>query len=180
MSVAKQVSDLSVLVLEENDYTVSVVKSLLRPLGVKQIFGACRIADALCVLQNESVDLAVMEYRLDGMSGPEFVRMIRTAQRCNVPQLPIVMLSGFTARRQIEEARDAGVNEVLCKPVSAESLSARLLTKLHAPRPYMRSAGFASAHRLRHNAGNYDGPNRRITDCGTVAPDGPATGFHYV
>jgi two-component system chemotaxis response regulator CheY len=55
-----------------------------------------------------------------------------------LPDIPIIMLSAHGERWRIVEAAKLGVNEFLCKPVSAKSLFDRLLSILLKPRASAR------------------------------------------
>ncbi|MGE5505990.1 MAG: cyclic nucleotide-binding domain-containing protein, partial [Actinomycetota bacterium] len=65
----------------------------------------------------------------------------------------IVMVSAESEMETVITARNAGINEYLVKPVSAESLFRRLRSVLVNPRPFVKS-------------GVYVGPCRRIADRG--------------
>ena len=51
-----------------------------------------------------------------------------------MPDIPIIMLSAHGERWRVVEAAKLGVNEFLCKPVSAKSLLDRLISILLKPR----------------------------------------------
>ncbi len=51
-----------------------------------------------------------------------------------MPDIPIIMLTAHGERWRIIESARLGVNEFLCKPVSAKSLLDRLLSILLRPR----------------------------------------------
>jgi CheY-like chemotaxis protein len=60
------------------------------------------------------------------LDGLDFVRLVRIAKDTPNPYIPIIMLSGYTEHRRVTEARDAGVNEYLAKPISAKSIYQRI------------------------------------------------------
>jgi len=51
-----------------------------------------------------------------------------------VPDIPIIMLTAHGERWRIVESLKIGVNEFLCKPVSAKALLDRLISILLKPR----------------------------------------------
>jgi two-component system, chemotaxis family, chemotaxis protein CheY len=51
-----------------------------------------------------------------------------------MPDIPIIMLTGHGERRRVLQTIRLGVNEVLCKPVSAKALFDRLISILLKPR----------------------------------------------
>ena len=90
----------------------------------------------------------ILDWEMPLLNGPEFVRIVRSPGVFPMPDIPIIMLSGYGERWRIIEAVRLGVNEFLCKPVSAKSLFERLISIVVKPRP--------SVH-----MGNYHGPEPR-------------------
>ena len=62
-----------------------------------------------------------------------------------VPDVPIIMLSGYGERWRVIEAVRLGVNEYLVKPVSAKALYDRLVTITMQPRPTVQFAATITA-----------------------------------
>jgi DNA-binding response OmpR family regulator len=72
------------------------------------------------------------------------------------------MLSGYTEYRRVTEARDAGVNEFLAKPISAKALYQRFASIIDNPRPFIRTKHYFGPDRRRQNLGPPRGtPERR-------------------
>ena len=59
--------------------------------------------------------------------------------------MPIFLLTAHSRRQSIVEARDAGVAEILVKPVTAKDLLARIETIIYNPRPFVDVAGLFRA-----------------------------------
>ena len=79
--------------------------------------------------------------------------------------LPIIMVTGHTERRRIEAARDAGVTELLAKPITAAGLFQRIEEIVHRPRPFVRTANyFGPCRRRRANRQPSTGPWRQGDD----------------
>jgi two-component system chemotaxis response regulator CheY len=76
----------------------------------------------------------VLDWEMPLLNGPELVRIVRSPGVFPLPDIPIIMLSAHGERWRILEAAKLGVNEFLCKPVSAKSLFDRLLSILLKPR----------------------------------------------
>jgi two-component system chemotaxis response regulator CheY len=53
------------------------------------------------------------------LSGPELVRIVRSPGVFPMPDIPIILLTTHGERWRILQSMKLGVNEVLCKPVSA-------------------------------------------------------------
>jgi DNA-binding response OmpR family regulator len=74
------------------------------------------------------------------------------------------MVTGHTERRRIEVARDAGVNEILAKPVTPAGLFHRIDEIVKRPRPFVRTNDYAGPCRRRRRDSAYQGPWRRSAD----------------
>ena len=74
------------------------------------------------------------------------------------------MLSGFTEYRRVVEARDAGVNEFLAKPISAKALYQRFASIIDNPRPFIRTQDYFGPDRRRQNMGPPRGCAERRAD----------------
>ena len=49
------------------------------------------------------------------------------------------MLTGHTHIDQVRQARDAGINEFIAKPVSVKTMMQRLISVIEHPRPFVRT-----------------------------------------
>ncbi len=87
--------------------------------------------------------------------------MIRTDPQTPNPFVPVIMLTGHTHIDQVRQARDAGVNEFIAKPVSVKTMMQRLVSVIESPRPYVRTKVYFGPCRRRRGADEYRGPERR-------------------
>jgi CheY-like chemotaxis protein len=72
------------------------------------------------------------------IDGGEFMRIVRSPLTFPLPAVPVIMLTGHVEREKVVEAVRLGVNEFLCKPVSAKALYERILTIRVKPREMVR------------------------------------------
>jgi DNA-binding response OmpR family regulator len=72
------------------------------------------------------------------------------------------MLTGHTSLDHVRQARDAGVNEFIAKPVSVKTMMSRLVAVIEHPRPYVRTTGYFGPCRRRSSVAEYQGSERRI------------------
>ncbi len=141
-------TDISFLIVEDNAFMRQIVKRILAALGAKKIKEAEDGADALKSLRTFSPDIIITDWVMDPIDGIEMTRMIRTANDSKNPFVPIIMLTAHSELARIIEARDAGINEIVVKPVSVKALFGRIQMVIERPRPYVR-------------VGDYFGPDRR-------------------
>ena len=143
-----QLQQLRVLVVDDNAFMRKMVRSLLTNIGVKKVFEANDGIGGLEVIREQSPDVVVLDWEMPLLNGPEFVRIVRSPGVFPLPDIPIIMLTAYGERRRIVEAVRIGVNEFLCKPVSAKALMDRLVSILAKPRASVR-------------VGDYYGPEPR-------------------
>ena len=136
------------LIVDDNAFMRTIVKRILSALNAKEVREAEDGADALKVLQTYGPDIIITDWVMDPIDGIEMVRMIRNNQDSKNPFVPVIMLTAHSEYARIIEARDAGVNEVVVKPVSVKALFSRVQMVIEKPRPYVK-------------VGDYFGPDRR-------------------
>lgn len=83
------------------------------------------------------------------LSGIEFVHRLRSAKSSPTPFIPVLMLMDHARVSEITKARDAGVNEIVLKPLEAKNFCERIIAMVDAPRLYV-------------TASTYHGPCRRL------------------
>lgn len=174
MAKKYDLSEMCVLVVDDNSYMISIVKTLLRAFGILKIREATDAAVALEELKTAQVDVIILDCAMPTFDGIEFTRMVRTAQDSANPYVPIIMLTAYTERFRIEEARDAGVTEILRKPISAFDLYLRLIEIIERPRSFVKTNAFFGPDRRRRPSDTYSGAKRRALDedAGEPAADG--------
>ncbi len=128
------ISSLSVMVVDDNAYMRKIVRSLLGNIGVKNIHEAGDGIQALELLRAIAPDIVILDWEMPLLNGPELVRIVRSPGVFPTPDVPIIMLSGYGERWRVIEAVRLGVNEFLCKPVSAKALQDRIMAIVFKPR----------------------------------------------
>jgi CheY-like chemotaxis protein len=154
---------LKILVVDDNAHMRKLVVTILQAFGAVQIFEAADGERALVLLRDANPDVIILDWMMEGMSGLDFAREIRTSPNTPNPFVPIIMLTGHTAIDHVRQARDAGVNEFLAKPVSVKAILTRLIAVIEHPRPYVRTKAYFGPCRRRRSPEEYHGPERRAT-----------------
>ncbi len=157
--------ELKVLLVDDNDHMRTIVGTILKGIGVTSVREAQDGSEALEALRSWPADLAIVDFRMDPMDGVDFTRLVRNAADSRNPFLPIIMMTGFADRPRVEEARDAGVTELIVKPVTARAIIDRLNAVVYRPRPFVRTA-------------DYFGPRRRGID--DVALDAASSSVAHI
>jgi two-component system, chemotaxis family, chemotaxis protein CheY len=152
---------LRVLVVDDNVHMRKLVVAILQAFGVVQVYEAEGGERAWTILRESNPDVVVLDWVMEGMSGLDLIQMIRTNAATPNPFVPVIMLTGHTSMDHVRQARDAGVNEFIAKPVSVKTMMSRLVAVIEHPRPYVRTNGYFGPCRRRRGAEEYRGPERR-------------------
>jgi two-component system chemotaxis response regulator CheY len=150
----------TVLVLDDNRFQQQVLRMILMGLGVKNVATAKDVDEALQILSEQKFDLVVADYRLGGKSGADFTRLVRGA-RAGDRFIPIIACTSDTMPEVIRELRDAGADEILGKPVSAQAVAAKIDAVINARRRFVSSSDFFGPDRRRQSRGPAAGVERR-------------------
>lgn len=140
-----------VMLLETNGGMRVLLRSVLAGFGCDEVsaYGSARAA--LDELHYVRPDLAVVDDEVDGGSGLAFVEELRRLDDPALRATPVVMLTGRPSVARIRTFVNAGVDEVLAKPVRPDALYERIDATARRPRPYVE-------------IGDFYGPDRRRAD----------------
>jgi CheY-like chemotaxis protein len=154
---------LKTLVVDDNVHMRKLVVTILQAFGCTQIQEAESGEKAWALMRESNPDVIVLDWMMEGLSGIDLVKMIRTDQQTPNPFVPVIMLSGHTHLNRVQEARDAGVNEFIAKPVSVKTMMQRLMVVIENPRPFVRTKSYFGPCRRRRGDAEYKGPERRAS-----------------
>ncbi len=118
MAASESLRGLRVLIVEDNPTNAAILQHYTQAWGMKPIC-VDRAEKALALLHNTTVDLALIDWKLPGMSGPELAHQLRENL---LPTQPLVLLTSMTANDVSSTARSAGFNAYLSKPVRRDEL----------------------------------------------------------
>jgi CheY-like chemotaxis protein len=137
---------------------------MLRSMGITLIREASDGAEALEIVRDWRPDVIILDLMMETIDGIEFTKLIRRGVDSPHPYVPIIMMTGHTDRRRVIEARDAGVNEFVAKPLTARALIDRLKSVINNERGWVKSANYVGPDRRRKVQPDFKGPFRRIAD----------------
>lgn len=152
---------IKVLIVDDDYHMRKVVRTMLSAIGVREIHDACDGMAGLQAICATMPDIVILDWEMPQVSGPEFVRSVRSPGSFPIPNVPIIVLTGHGERKCVIEAMQLGANEYLLKPVSTKVLFDRMVSVLAKPRPMIRS-------------GNYYGPLPRTGTVGNTQTDADA------
>ena len=162
---------LSVLLADDNPHMREIVGVLLNNFGIKNIRAVRDGGQGLEILKVWQPDLAIVDFKMEPVDGVEFTREVRNSPNSRNPYLPIIMMTGHSARSRVYEARDSGVTEFVVKPVNARTLLDRIMAVIYRPRPFVRTKTYFGPDRRRRADPAFSGPYRRAADHEAKPPE---------
>jgi two-component system, chemotaxis family, chemotaxis protein CheY len=155
---------LRILLVDDNHHMRVLLTEILRAIGVVHIHEGADGAEGLQQLRNHPIDSVMTDLSMQPLDGIDFVRLLRNSPDSPNQMVPVIMITGHSTMRRVAEARDAGVNEFLAKPLTARGVLERLNRIVEHPRPYIRTQDYFGPDRRRRADPNFAGPWRRQGD----------------
>jgi CheY-like chemotaxis protein len=156
----QSLADLRILVVDDNEHIRKLVKVILRSIGVTKVGEAENGRQAIDIMKEVVPDVILSDWEMEHMDGLQLARFIRKSPESPNAFLPVIIMTGQADRQRVLAARDAGVNEFVIKPLSAQVILSRLSNILDTPRPFVKSDNFFGPDRRRHLK-PWDGVERR-------------------
>ena len=155
---------LKILLVDDNHHMRVLLTEILRAIGVKHVYEANDGAEALQVMRSNPIDIIMSDLAMQPLDGIDFVRLLRNSPDSPNPMAPVIMITGHSTQKRVQEARDVGVNEFLSKPVTARGVLERIAQVVDNPRAFVRTGAYFGPDRRRRADPNYVGPRRRASD----------------
>lgn len=159
-----QFQNITVLIVEDNIPMLELAKALMTAFGVKNVIGAKDGEEGFKKFCENNPDIVIADWMMKPMDGISMARRIRNDNASPNKYVPFILMTGFSEKRRVMQARDAGVTEFLVKPFTARDLYKRLYQIIERPRQFVRSEDFFGPDRRRKSDNDYAGPQRRNTD----------------
>lgn len=138
------------LIIDPAGHSKALLRKLLMAFEVDQVMSTNATDEALIMLRREPYSIVF----LDEMAGPlkplHFLKMLRRDLNTSDVTIPVVLVSAGADTAKISAARDAGMNDVISKPVSVQTIERKLRSLLVEPRPFVTAKSFVGPDR-RHS-----------------------------
>jgi len=119
----------SILVVDDAPDTLEVIKRNLDAHGYR-VYIALSVGEAMKILEENSIDLVVTDFKMPDVSGLDLVRYVRE----NLKSTEVMMITGYATISGAVDAIKIGADEYLAKPFTDDELLTaveRCLSKLH-------------------------------------------------
>jgi len=152
---------LKILLVDDNRHMRVLLAEILKALGVRNILEASDGAQALKMMRGQQIDIIMTDLSMQPLDGIDFVRLLRRSPDSPNPMCPVIMITGHSTLGRVQEARNAGVNEFMAKPLNARGVVERINQIVENPRPFVKTEDYFGPDRRRRADPNYHGPERR-------------------
>jgi PAS domain S-box-containing protein len=117
-----------VLLIDDETPVLTATAEVLSRLGYEAVsFSDSHAALAAFEATPERFDVVVTDETMPGLTGTGLARVVRNHR----PDLPVVLMSGYTGAIQTQQALAAGVSELLSKPIQSHEMATTLARVLH-------------------------------------------------
>lgn len=159
---------LRILVIEDYPFIAELMQSLLHEMGVGKVTIANNVNAARNKIDSanardsaDHIDAAILDWLMPDGTGLELLRWVRSHESEGIRFMPVIVCSAHASQEMVAQSRDAGANEVMVKPVSADKLARRLLHVIDKPRPFLKAGDFFGPDRRRRGIDFRGGEKRQ-------------------
>ena len=131
---------LTYLIVDDSRFNRKIGREALSLFGVRRTRDAKDAIEAMKILSKETIDLVLTDYEMPLVTGVELTRMIRKRKEALHPELPVIIISGFSEEYRIREAMAAGIEEYVTKPFAPDKLLCHVVRALGVAHPAMLEA----------------------------------------
>jgi DNA-binding NtrC family response regulator len=107
----------NILFVDDEPAIGLILRDTLERLG-HQATGATNVPEALAALDKTEIDLIISDFRMPGLSGLDFLELLRDDGR----DIPLIMLTGHATIEHAVAAIKAGASDYITKPLQVEQL----------------------------------------------------------
>ena len=109
-----------VLVVDDYNTMVRIIRNLLRQLGFETIDDASDGVAALAKMRIRKYGLVISDWNMEPMSGFDLLREVRSDPE--LAETPFIMVTAESKTENVIAAKKAGVSNYIVKPFNAQTL----------------------------------------------------------
>ena len=182
-NTAKNLAKVQIMILDSSERAANLIKNLLSNFGFSNVVIANDGYQGVQILRKLNIDLIFTDCDLKvyrnaasfsddtqelmevvQISGVDFVRRLRHAPSSPNPYIPIVMLVDQIKPADIFKARDAGVDEIMVKPLNAATFCEHIINIIDSQRIFITAEAYKGPCRRRKSTLPATAAERRTRD----------------
>lgn len=114
--------DMNILVVDDYQTMVRIIKGLLKQLGFNNVDEASDGTQALEKIGQKGYGLVISDWNMEPMTGLDLLKTLRGKGN----KIPFIMVTAESKTENVMAAREAGVNNYIVKPFNADTLKTKL------------------------------------------------------
>jgi CheY-like chemotaxis protein len=150
--MTKPPNEIRALIADPSAHMADLVALMLRSLGIRSVDNVRTLADAVSRLGTHPYGLVLIEAELCIADHFAALRTLRQAVDHPNRHVPVIMMAASPDVATVATARDAGINEFLRKPFSAEHIKLRLDSIQAGTRQFVETEVYTGPDRRRRTA----------------------------
>jgi two-component system chemotaxis response regulator CheY len=115
-----------VLVVEDEVHTRTMIKGMLRQIGIYSTLEAADGKAGLTEIARTRPTLVLCDIHMKPVDGRQFLKMVRATKVDWVRNIPVIFLTADANPEMVKLARELQVDGYLVKPVNVTDLKARI------------------------------------------------------
>ncbi len=117
-------SDMPILVVDDYQTMVRIIKNLLRQIGYENVDDAPNGEVALEKIKSKNYGLIISDWNMEPMTGYDLLRKVRAEKETQ--EVPFIMVTAESKTDNVVAARNAGVSNYIVKPFNAQTLRSKI------------------------------------------------------
>ena len=111
----------TILVVDDQEFVRTIVRSMLKQLGVISVLEAADGSEALNLISGRIADVVICDVQMRPTDGFCFVRQLREDPQTR--NIPVIMLTAHSDSATVEKARGLEIDAFISKPVLPATLA---------------------------------------------------------
>jgi len=121
MDIFSKLRNMKILLIDDDEWIRDSLSIFFEAEGCR-IVSVETAEEGLEALRSQEYDIIITDYKLPGMDGIEFLKQIQTSQQ-NAKK---IMITAYKSEALIREAKKAGVQHLIAKPFTSDTIEASL------------------------------------------------------
>jgi two-component system chemotaxis response regulator CheY len=115
---------MSVLVVDDYNTMVRIIRNLLRQVGFEHIDDASDGVAALAKMRARKYGLVISDWNMEPMTGYDLLKQMRADPELG--RTPFIMVTAESKTENVIAAKKAGVSNYIVKPFNAQTLKTKI------------------------------------------------------
>ncbi|PKF77188.1 response regulator [Vibrio sp. vnigr-6D03] len=127
MKASEIFSKITVMIVEDHDFSRKATLSMLLRLGVENILTAPNGKIAIQKLDMHKVDIIITDINMPEMNGIELLKEVRTGNTCNDKSTRIIAVTSYSNTEVLRACMNLDINSFLVKPITLDMAKEKIL-----------------------------------------------------